>query len=151
MKNTPFSEGEPYPPFGRQLVGVTFSHCLKLSVFGFLIVMLLKVLEYLKYLKIRSPLMFYLHSTTCINKLFISTLKQLTSRIYLKIISYKYFKISLQIYILKRDNSLFCHRDIPTIHNGYCISNAVDYAKKNDVLPTILSTELRGQYNRFLH
>ena len=27
----------------------------------------------------------------------------------------------------------------------------VDYAKKNYVLPTILSTELRGQYNRFLH
>jgi len=23
------------------------------------------------------------------------------------------------------------------IYNGYCISNAVDYAKKNDVLPTI--------------
>ena len=35
------------------------------------------------------------------------------------------------------DNSLFCHRDFPTIHNGYCVSNAVDYAKKNDVLPTI--------------
>jgi len=68
----------------------------------------------------------------------------------LKIISYKYFKISLQIYIivvrkykkttyfhfffvLKTDNSLFCHRDMPTIHNGYCVSNAVDYAKKNDV------------------
>jgi len=94
-------------------------------------------------------------------------LKQLTSRIYLeKIISYKYFKISLQIYIiivrnknttyfyifaLKTDNLLFCHRDIPTIHNGYCLSNAGDNAKKNDVLPTILSTELRGQYNRFLH
>jgi len=49
---------------------------------------------------------------------------------------------------LKTDNSLFCHRDIPTIHYGYCVSNAVDYAKKNDVLPTILSTfslELRGQ------
>jgi len=30
--------------------------------------------------------------------------------------------------------------DIPTIHNGYCVSNAVAYAKKNDVLPTILST-----------
>jgi len=24
--------------------------------------------------------------------------------------------------------------------NGYCVSNAVDYAKKKDVLPTILST-----------
>jgi len=71
----------------------------------------------------------------------------------LKIISNKYFKISLKIYIivvrikkkptyfhffaLKTHNSLFCHRDIPTIHNGYCVSNAVDYAKKNDVLPTI--------------
>jgi len=31
--------------------------------------------------------------------------------------------------------------DIPTLDNGYCVSNAVDYAKKNDVLPTILSTE----------
>jgi len=65
-----------------------------------------------------------------------------------------FFKISLQIYIivvrnkkkkptyfhffaLKTDNSLFCHRDIPTIHNGYCVSNAVDYAQKNDVLPMI--------------
>jgi len=51
-------------------------------------------------------------------------------------------------FALKTDNSLFCHRDIPTIHNGYCVSYAVDYAKKNDVLPTILSTfslELRGQ------
>jgi len=28
---------------------------------------------------------------------------------------------------------------IPTIHNGYCVSNAVDYAKKNDVLPTIFN------------
>ena len=70
----------------------------------------------------------------------------------LKIISYKFFIISLQIYLiivrniknlhififaLKTDNSLFCHRDIPTKHNGYCVSNAVDYAKKNDVLLTI--------------
>ena len=37
------------------------------------------------------------------------------------------------LFALKTDNSLFCHRDIPTIHNGYCVSNAVDYAKKNDV------------------
>ena len=71
----------------------------------------------------------------------------------LKIISYIFFfKISLQIYLivvrnikptyfhfftLKTENSLFCHRDIPTIHDGYCVSNAVDYAKKNDALPTI--------------
>jgi len=34
---------------------------------------------------------------------------------------------------LKTDNSLFCHQYIPSIHNGYCISNAVDYAKQNDV------------------
>ena len=62
----------------------------------------------------------------------------------LKIISYKIVQISLQIFIkvvrntkntyfhffaLKTDNSLFCHRDNPTIHNGYCVSNAVDYAK----------------------
>jgi len=60
----------------------------------------------------------------------------------------KYFKLSLKIYIivvrnikktyfhffaLKKDNSFYCHRDIPTIHNGYCVSNAVDYTKKNDV------------------
>ena len=65
-------------------------------------------------------------------------LKQQFSRIYLKIISYKFFKISLQIYVivgrnkknptslhffaLKTDNSPFCNRDIPTIHNGYCVS-----------------------------
>jgi len=73
----------------------------------------------------------------------------------LKIISYILFKISLQIYKVvrnkiktyifsllcfenrHRDNSLFCHREIYTINNGYCVSNAVDYAKKNDVLPTI--------------
>ena len=52
---------------------------------------------------------------------------------------------------LKTDHSLFCHLDIPTIHNGYCVSKAVDYAKKNDVLPTILSTELGVSNNRFLH
>ena len=49
---------------------------------------------------------------------------------------------------MKTDNSLFCPRDIPAINNGYGVSNAVDYAKKNDVLPTILSTfslELRSQ------
>ena len=40
-------------------------------------------------------------------------------------------------FALKTDNSLFCHRDIPTIHNGYSVSNAVDYAKKDNVLPTI--------------
>ena len=71
----------------------------------------------------------------------------------LKIISNKLFNISLQIYIkavrniknlhiftffaLKTDSSLFCHRDFPTIHNGYYVSNAVDYAKKNGVLPMI--------------
>jgi len=44
---------------------------------------------------------------------------------------------------LETDNSLFCYRDIPTIHNGYCVSNAVDYARENDVLPMILSTELK--------
>ena len=55
------------------------------------------------------------------------------------------------LFALKTDKSFFCHRDIPTIHNGYCVSNTVDYAKKNYVLPTILSTELRGQYKRFLH
>jgi len=69
-------------------------------------------------------------------------LKQLTPTMYLKILSYKYFKISLQIYIivvknkkttyfhflaLKTDNSLFCNLDISTIHNVYCVSNAVEY------------------------
>ena len=52
---------------------------------------------------------------------------------------------------LKTDMSLFCHRDIFTIHNGYCVSNVVDYAKKNDVLPTILSTEFVVSNNKFLH
>ena len=87
-------------------------------------------------------------------------------------------KITVKTYIfslfaLKTDNSLFCHRDIPTTLYRYitatalvmqsimqrktmfyhCVSNAVDYAKKNYVLPTILSTELRGHFsnNRFLH
>ena len=55
------------------------------------------------------------------------------------------------IFALKTDNSLFCHRDIPTIHNGYCVSNVVDYAKINDVLPTILSTELVVSNNILLH
>jgi len=44
-------------------------------------------------------------------------------------------------YALKTDNSLFGHRDIPSIHYGYCVSYAVDNAKENYVLPTILSTE----------
>ena len=82
----------------------------------------------------------------------IKVLKQPSFRINLQIKSYIFFKISLQIYIIvvrnekpyifslfcfKTDGSLFCHRDIPTIHNGYCESNAVDYAKKNEVLRTI--------------
>ena len=62
----------------------------------------------------------------------------------LKITSYNFFKISLQIYIIvvrnKENLHSFCHRVIPTIQNGYCVSNAVDYAKKKDVLPTNLST-----------
>jgi len=43
-------------------------------------------------------------------------------------------------FTLNTDTSLFCHRHIPTIHTGYCVTNSVDYAKKNDVLPTISST-----------
>jgi len=45
--------------------------------------------------------------------------------------------LGVYFFALKTDNSLFCHRDVPTIHNGYCVSNVVDYAQKNDVLPTI--------------
>ena len=45
-------------------------------------------------------------------------------------------------FALKTDNSLFCNWDIPTIHNGYCVSNAVIMQRKlcftND-----LSTEIR--------
>ena len=41
--------------------------------------------------------------------------------------------------VLKTDNSLFCHQGIPNIHNGYCVSNAADYAKKNNILPTNFS------------
>ena len=68
----------------------------------------------------------------------------------LKIISYNFFKYLFKyiytvivvrnkktFFALKTDNSLFCHLDITTIQNSYCVSNAVDYAKKNDVLPTI--------------
>ena len=67
-----------------------------------------------------------------------------------ELISYTFFKISLQIYIIVVrntktyifslvcfENRQFAFRDIPTIHNGYCVSNAVDNAKENDVLPTI--------------
>ena len=32
---------------------------------------------------------------------------------------------SFHLFALKTDNSLFCHLDIPTIHNSYCVSNAV--------------------------
>ena len=105
-------------------------------------------------------------------------LKQLTSRIYQKIISYtnisKYKNVSLQIHIiplhirvvrnkkptyfhffaLKTDNALFCHQDIPTIHNGYCVSNGVDYAKKNYVLSTFCQHSHLNKEpgnNRFLH
>ena len=31
----------------------------------------------------------------------------------------------------------FLPSGFPTIHNGYCVSNAADYAMKNDVLPPI--------------
>ena len=58
----------------------------------------------------------------------------------LKIISYKFFIISPQIYIIvvrnKKDLHIFTfcfENNIPTIHKGYCDSNTVDY-EKNDVL-----------------
>ena len=41
------------------------------------------------------------------------------------------------LFALKTDNSHFCFRDTLIINNGYCVSNAVDYAKKKDVLPKI--------------
>jgi len=52
----------------------------------------------------------------------------------------KNYIFSFFFFALKTDDSLFCHQDIPTIptiHNGYCVSNVVDYAEKNGVLPTI--------------
>jgi len=59
-----------------------------------------------------------------------------------KIISYIFYieiknPTYFHFFALKTDSSFFCHWDIPTVHNGYCVSNAIDYAKKNDVLPTI--------------
>jgi len=54
-------------------------------------------------------------------------------KVYIEIKKPTYF----HCFALKTDISLFCHRDIPTIHNDYCVSNAVDYAEKNDALPTI--------------
>jgi len=43
-------------------------------------------------------------------------------------------------FVLKANSLLFCRRDIPTnTRDGYCISNAVDYAKKNDVLPSLVN------------
>jgi len=35
--------------------------------------------------------------------------------------------------MLEIKNRHICHQDIPTIHNGYCISKPVDYATKNEV------------------
>jgi len=57
------------------------------------------------------------------------------------------------LFYLKTDNSPFCHRGIPTLHNGYDVSNAVDYAKKNDGSPTIcqLNKWVSTCNNRFLH
>jgi len=54
------------------------------------------------------------------------------------------------LFALKTDNSL-CHWDIPTKHNGYSVSNAVDYAKKTDFLPTIFQLNEGVSKNRFLH
>jgi len=34
----------------------------------------------------------------------------------------------------------FLEKIILSIFNGYCVSNAVDFSKQKDVLPTILST-----------
>ena len=55
----------------------------------------------------------------------------------------KKLHIFIYVFALKKDNSLFCHRDIPTIHNGNCVSNAVDYAKKKD-FTNDFSTESRS-------
>ena len=72
-------------------------------------------------------------------------------RVYIIVVRNKKNPTYFHFFALKTDSLLFCHRDIPTIYNGYCVSNAVDYAKKNDVLPTILSTNYLGSNNRFLH
>jgi len=42
---------------------------------------------------------------------------------------------------LKTDNSLFCHKNIPTtcIQNDYSVSNAVDYAKKKHCFTNFLT------------
>ena len=62
---------------------------------------------------------------------------ELSSSLYIIVFRNKNNPTYFHFFALKTDNLLFCHRDIPTIHNGYCVSNTVDYAKKNDVLPTI--------------
>jgi len=63
--------------------------------------------------------------------------QNISSKIYIIVVRKKKKLHSFPFFALKTDNSLFCYRDMPTIHNGYCVSNAVDYTKKNDVLPTI--------------
>jgi len=73
---------------------------------------------------------------------------------YTKIISYKYFKLSLQIYVivvrikktytfslflLWKQTIRFSAIGIFLLYIPATVSNAVDYAKKNDVLPTIFT------------
>ena len=55
------------------------------------------------------------------------------------------------IFLLRKQTIRFSAIGIFLLHNGYCVSNAVYYAKKNDVLPKILSTEFVVSNNRFLH
>jgi len=79
-----------------------------------------------------------------VQKLTQGTTQKLTQKTFTKTILFTYSYFSA----MKTDNSLFCYRDSPSIHYGYCISNAVDCAKKNNFLPTMVSTfslELRGQ------
>ena len=79
-------------------------------------------------------------SVRCIHIIWKSLKAAVLHKIILKLISYKYFKIFLQKYIIVVRNKKKLH--IPSINNGYCVSNAVDYAKNNNVLLTILSTKL---------
>jgi len=61
--------------------------------------------------------------------------------------------MSLQIYIIvvrKKNLRIFKQKirfSAGTIHNGYCVSNAVDYAKKNDVLLTISSGSVKIDFS----
>jgi len=63
-----------------------------------------------------------------LKKSLVTKISKSSNKLYIIVVRNQNNILIFTFFALKTDNSLFCHRDIPTIHNSYCVSNAIDYA-----------------------